>query len=132
MSGEVWETLAWPIFYPAGFSGSPERERENLGGTPPNHCLTLPAQPRPEAQPGSDFTQAVSIRAEQGTHQYLSSHLRAGRREERGEGKSQRRPGDGVSGGPGVQATEPGSGYRGPTMWDRDGTGAQNGNRPGF
>ena len=39
---KFWETLARPICHPPGFFGGPEGERENLGGTPPDHCLTLP------------------------------------------------------------------------------------------
>lgn len=63
--------------------------------------------PLPEAQTEPDFTQrGLKIhRKDHDTHQDLSSHLRAGRRDrrERGEGKSQRRPGEGGPEGPGVQ-----------------------------
>lgn len=118
--------MPWPIFYPEGLL----KEREKLRGKPQSPPDSAP-QPRPEAQAQSDRTQAgLNPQGDHGTHQDLSSHLRAGGRE--GGGKSQRRPGEGGSGGPGVQGQGPGSGWqrsreapRGGPKGTRDHTGSR-------
>lgn len=63
--------------------------RERTYGQVPNHCLTGRSA-HPETQPLSPHSRSHEHpREEQVTHQDLSSHLRAGRRERRERGKAE-------------------------------------------
>lgn len=90
-AGSEWlkfgKHLPGPLFLPSGvLRGEREAEMQT-----PNHCLTLPrsAPPRATARIRLHSERPENPRGDHDTHQDLSSHLRAGRRE-RGRQESER------------------------------------------
>lgn len=111
-AGSEWlkfgKHLPGPFFLPSGvLRGEREAEMQT-----PNHCLTLPrsAPPRATARIRLHSERPENPRGDHDTHQDLSSHLRAGRRE-RGRQESERAR-RGWLWGPGGRGRGRGSGWQ--------------------